>query len=67
MRHSDLENTSQVFEIKTKLRDQRQGSLSVTEYYSTLWQELDLFYPIEWKCKVDAKISTHRVDTLAGV
>ncbi|KAJ9550707.1 hypothetical protein OSB04_014752 [Centaurea solstitialis] len=63
--YSDLENSSQVFEIKTKLRDQRQGSLSVTEYYSvlcTLWQELDLFYPKEWKCTSDAKLYAQRVE-----
>ncbi|KAJ9541315.1 hypothetical protein OSB04_027821 [Centaurea solstitialis] len=63
--YSDLENSSQVFEIKTKLRDQRQGSLSVTEYYSvlcTLWQELDLFYPNEWKCTSDVKLYAQRVE-----
>ncbi|GAV58400.1 UBN2_3 domain-containing protein [Cephalotus follicularis] len=45
--YSDLENASQVFEIKNKLNDLRQGSMDITEYYNELqmlWQELDLHY-----------------------
>ena len=45
--YSDLDNASQVFELKPKLRNQRQDSLTMTEYYSnlcTLWQELDFYY-----------------------
>lgn len=63
--YSDLDNASQVFEIKSKLRDQRQGSLSVTEYYNilcTLWQELDLYYSNDWKCTLDAAIYTKRLE-----
>lgn len=43
--YSDLENVSQVFEIKNKLKEIRQENMSITEYYNTLqtlWQELDL-------------------------
>ncbi|KAK3010295.1 hypothetical protein RJ639_010800 [Escallonia herrerae] len=45
--YADLENASQVFEIKNKLKKMRQGNLEVTEYYNelqTLWQELDMHY-----------------------
>lgn len=54
---SDLENSAQVFELKSKLRDQRQNSLTVTQYYGilyNLWQEIDLFYVPAWKCPDDA-------------
>ena len=47
----DLENASQVFEIKNKLKDSRQGSLDITEYYNvlqTLWLELDMHYEADW-------------------
>ncbi|GMI84032.1 hypothetical protein HRI_002072500 [Hibiscus trionum] len=45
--YSDLGNASQVFEIKLKLKDIRQGTLEVTHYYNNLkilWQELDMYY-----------------------
>ena len=44
--YSDLGNSAQIFEIKSALREKRQGNLSVTEYYNelqVLWQELDLY------------------------
>ena len=52
----DLGNAAQMFEIKTKLEDIKQGSYSVTQYYNILqnaWQKLDLFYNMEWKCAED--------------
>ena len=54
--YSDLGNATQMFEIKTKLKDIKQGSHSVTQYYNILpnaWQELDLFSNMEWKCAED--------------
>ncbi|GAA0159999.1 hypothetical protein LIER_16655 [Lithospermum erythrorhizon] len=51
--HSDLENTSHVFEIKSQLKEIRQGNLSVTKYYSDLkklWQEIDLYSLIDPLC-----------------
>ena len=39
--YSDLGNATQMFEIKTKLKDIKQGSYSVTQYYNILqnaWQ-----------------------------
>ncbi|KZV43823.1 hypothetical protein F511_24410 [Dorcoceras hygrometricum] len=44
--YSDLGNTSQVFELRSKLKEIKQGSHTVTHYFSELqelWQELDLF------------------------
>ncbi|KAK8284354.1 hypothetical protein V6Z12_D08G155000 [Gossypium hirsutum] len=49
--YSDLGNASQVFEIKLKLKDIRQGTLEVTYYYNNLkilWQELDMYYEADW-------------------
>ena len=45
--YSDMENSSQIYEIKTRLWQLRQGEREVTEYYTemrSLWQELDLSY-----------------------
>ncbi|GAV64829.1 UBN2_3 domain-containing protein, partial [Cephalotus follicularis] len=50
--YSDLENASQVFEIKNKLKDLRQGGIDITEYFNELqmlWQELDLHYEADWE------------------
>ncbi|KAG8498075.1 hypothetical protein CXB51_007302 [Gossypium anomalum] len=49
--YSDLGNAFQVFEIKLKLKDIRQGTLEVTHYYNNLkilWQELDMYYEADW-------------------
>ncbi|GMI63405.1 hypothetical protein HRI_000009800 [Hibiscus trionum] len=49
--YSDMGNASQVFEIKLKLKDIRQGTLEVTQYYNNLkifWQELDMYYEADW-------------------
>jgi hypothetical protein len=40
----DLENSSQIFELKTRLWKSKQNDRDVTTYYNelvTLWQELD--------------------------
>ena len=49
--YSDLDNSAQLCELRDKARDLKQGSMDVTEYYTTLtklWQELDLFEPNDW-------------------
>ena len=54
--YSDVENSSQIFELKTKLWKSRQGDRDVTTYYNemvTLWQELDLCFKDEWDCHTD--------------
>lgn len=54
--YSDAEDSSQIFEIKTKLWQLKQGERDLTEYYmemTTLWQELDLCVEEEWDCSKD--------------
>lgn len=44
--YSDLGNASQIFEIRSKLKEIKQGNQTVTQYFSDLqdlWQELDLY------------------------
>ena len=48
----DLKDMSPNFEVRSKIRNTRQGTSSVTEYFnmlSKLWQQIDLFHNIEWK------------------
>ncbi|RVW23114.1 hypothetical protein CK203_107498 [Vitis vinifera] len=50
--YSDAENASQIFEIKTRLWQMKQGDREFTEYYTEmlgLWQDLDLCEE-EWEC-----------------
>ena len=54
--YSDVENSSQNFELKTELWKSRHGDRDVTTYYNemvTLWQELDLCYEDEWDCSTN--------------
>ncbi|KAI5404768.1 hypothetical protein KIW84_051793 [Lathyrus oleraceus] len=54
--YSDIQNSSQVFGLKSKLWHAKQGDRSVTAYYNellTLWQELDLCYDDSWRCTKD--------------
>lgn len=51
--YSDMEIC---FEVRSALRTTRQGNNSVTDYYnilSELWQEIDLYYDINWECTKD--------------
>ncbi|RVW31424.1 hypothetical protein CK203_086764 [Vitis vinifera] len=55
--YSDAENASQIFEIKMRLWQMKQGDREVTEYYTEmlgLWQDLDLNYEEEWECTGDS-------------
>ena len=50
--YSDLENSSQIFELKSKLWNSKQGDRDVTIYYNemvTMWQELDQCYDNVWE------------------
>ncbi|GMI76535.1 hypothetical protein HRI_001322800 [Hibiscus trionum] len=61
--YSDLGNASQVFEIKLKLKDIQQGTLEVTQYYNNLkilWQELDMYYEVDWGEGLEHTNSGHR-------
>lgn len=56
--YSDLGNTAQVFELKSALKERKQGDLSVTQYFNDLtnpWQELDLFQEVKWNCAEDGQ------------
>ncbi|PKA63925.1 Retrovirus-related Pol polyprotein from transposon TNT 1-94 [Apostasia shenzhenica] len=51
--YSSTENSSELFEIETRLYDLRQGELSVTQYFNTLtrcWLQLDMYEIYAWKC-----------------
>ena len=53
---SNLGNQSQVYELKLKLREIRQGGDNVTKYFNNLkglWQDLDVFNDYEWKSSDD--------------
>lgn len=71
-----LGNSSQCFELRTKLKDIKQGENSVTQYFSDLqdiWQELDLFLEDSSVCstcciKARKSLEKERVfDFLAGL
>ncbi|KAI3456023.1 hypothetical protein Pfo_012686 [Paulownia fortunei] len=50
--YSDLENSPQIFDLKTQLWQSKQGEREVTIYYNelvTLWQELDQCYDDDWE------------------
>ena len=54
--YSNLEDISQSFEIRSRIRNTWQGTLSITKYFNTLselWYQIDLFHNIEWKCSDD--------------
>ncbi|XP_073016671.1 uncharacterized protein [Primulina eburnea] len=54
--YSDSENSSQIFELKAKLWNLKQGDHEVTIYYNemaALWQELDQHYDDVWDSKDD--------------
>ena len=48
----DLENSSQIFELKSKLQQSKQADREITIYYNEmviLWQELDQCYEDIWE------------------
>lgn len=54
--YSDSENAAQIFEIKSKLWQTKQGERDVIDYYlemTALWQDLDLSSEEKWKCPED--------------
>lgn len=53
----DSENSAQIFEIKSRLWQKKQGEREVIDYYlemTALWQELDLSSKERWKCSDDS-------------
>ena len=56
---SDLEDSSQMFFLRTRARNLRQETSSVTTYFHSLtrlWQELDLFQNQQWHDVKDVEI-----------
>ena len=54
--YSDLEIFSQIFELKTRLWQSKQGQRSVTNYYNEMvawWQELDQYNDDVWESQAD--------------
>ncbi|KAL5820794.1 hypothetical protein ACOSQ3_022676 [Xanthoceras sorbifolium] len=54
--YSDLGNQSQIYEIELKIGETKQGTESVTKYFSglkRLWQDLDMFFDHKWKDAAD--------------
>ena len=54
--YSDLKNSVECFEIKSALKNTKQGNFSVVEYFNILtklWQEMDMFYETEWHSAQD--------------
>ena len=50
--YSDAKNAPQIFELKMRLWQMKQGDREVTEYYTEmlgLWQELDFSRKEEWE------------------
>ena len=55
--NSDVENSSQIFELNTKPWQSKQGDCEVIDYYKqmiALWQEFDLCPDEEWDCAKDS-------------
>ncbi|RVW23851.1 Retrovirus-related Pol polyprotein from transposon RE1 [Vitis vinifera] len=55
--YPDVENASQIFEIKTRLWQMKQGDREATKYYTKMlgsWQDLDLSCEEEWECTGDS-------------
>ena len=57
--YSSTENSSELFEIETRLYDLQQGESSVTQYFNTLtrcWLQLDMYETGSWKCPDDSTL-----------
>lgn len=54
--YSNLGNFTQIYDLKTRIREIKSGSQGVTKYYNILkglWQELDQNYDGKWECAID--------------
>ena len=50
-----MDNAAQIYDLKSRMEDIKQGSMSVNQYHTELqniWQELDLFYESDFGCAV---------------
>ena len=54
--YSNLNNDSQLNDLRRKVHETKQGSLSATAYFNIFnqcWMELDLYQDFEWKREED--------------
>ena len=54
--YSNLNNDSQLYDLRRKVQETKEGSLSATTYFNILnhcWMELDLYQDFEWKSEED--------------
>ena len=74
--NSKVKDAAQMYELKTRIQNTKQGILSITEYYNVIksrWLELDQYQNLRMKCSIDAAmhqefIEQERVyDFLAGL
>ncbi|KAJ0082416.1 hypothetical protein Patl1_10965 [Pistacia atlantica] len=74
--YSDIENTTQSFEMRSAIHSTKQRSMTVTDYFNSLtnlWQEMDLYYETDWNCtddntKYNLRLEKERVcDFLKGL
>ena len=63
--YSDLGNASQIFEIRTKLKEIKQGNQTVTQYFSDLqdlWQDLDVYLDTTPLCATCTTIQRQQLE-----
>ncbi|KAJ8773456.1 hypothetical protein K2173_004286 [Erythroxylum novogranatense] len=74
--YSKVHDAAQIYEIKTKISNTKQGNRSVTDYSNflkSLWQEMDHYQCIQMQCSEDVSILRRFVerdriyDFLAGL
>ena len=54
-----MRDAAQIYELKTKIHDVKQGTLSIIEYYNVingLWLELDHYQSFKMECSKYAAI-----------
>ena len=57
--YSDLENSTQMCDMRDKVRNLKHGDLNITRYFNafiTLWHELDMFNNYNWSCPTNADL-----------
>lgn len=67
----DKANGAQLYELKRKVHNTRQASMSVTAYYNEInriWQEMDTYQDYEWKNVKDGVLfkPIHQKDKVFG-
>ena len=68
-KYTDMDNAAQFFDLKTRIKEMKQGTMSVTQYNTELqniWQELDLFYESDLGCE-DCCLKQKRMIEKEGV